>query len=178
MHQLRETLQQHFLLRWTLVNLVGWSVGLLLGAWTLRSPLICLNGGLAAACIGLAQWLVLRQDYAIARKWIMYSVIGGALGIIPAFFLVITIIFGGLESFATLTGMVFGIGIGGMQWLMLRVYPHSEWWIPACGLGGGLGGLLSVTTIINGLPLGLLLGAALFGLITGYALKRILYQTE
>lgn len=175
MHPLRETFEHHFLLRWTLANLVGWTIGLYVGAWTLRSPLICLNGGLAAACIGLAQWLVLREKYSIPRKWIWFSIIGGALGILPAFLLIITVIFGGLESFATLTGMSFGIGLGGMQWSLLRSYPHAEWWIPACGLGGALGGWLSVTTIINGLPLGLLLGAALFGLITGYALERILY---
>lgn len=178
MRQLRILFQQSFLFRWMLANMAGWTVGLYLASWTLRSPVICLNGGLAAACIALPQWLVLRQAYNIPRQWIWFSIVGGSLGILPAFFLVITVLVGGLEVFALLSGMLFGTAVGGMQWFILRPCPRADWWLVANCIGCGIGGLLSVTTIISGLPLGLLLGAALFGLITGGVLQHILRQQE
>lgn len=175
MEWVQQTLSESFLLRWTLANLVGWAVGLYTSAWTLRSPVICLNGALAAACIGLAQWLVLRRDYGFPGRWVLLAALGGALGVLPAFFLIITFIWGG-GMFAALLGLSFGAALGGMQWLILRPYPRAEWWILASGVGGALGGLLSVTTIIGGLPLGLLLGGALYGLVTGKALQRLVVK--
>lgn len=173
MERLQLAISESFLLRWTLANLAGWVIGGYCAAWTLRSPLICLNGALAAAIIGLAQWLVLRRDYGLPARWVLFTVIGGALGVLPAFFLVITLIFG-IGVFAVLAGLVSGAIIGGMQWLLLRSCPRAEWWIAASSAGGGLGALFSVTPIIGGLPLGLLLGGALYGYITGRTLERLL----
>ncbi|MBI5667749.1 MAG: hypothetical protein HZC41_07050 [Chloroflexi bacterium] len=171
MARLQRALSESFVLRWTLATLPGWTIGLYLGAWTLRSPAICLNGALAAACIGLAQWLVLRRGYDFSGRWVLLTTVGGALGLLPAFFFILTIIFGGLAVYATLVGLTFGAAMGGTQYLCLRQYPRAEWWIIASGLGGGLGGLLSVTTIIGGLPLGLLLGGIAYGWITGRTLR-------
>lgn len=172
MRRLRDLFDRSFLLRWTLANMLGWTLGLFLAAWTLRSPLICLNGALAAACIGGAQWLALRRQYGVAGRWALLTALGGALGVLPVVVLALTLIFGA-AVFAALLGLCFGAAVGAAQAGLLPGGERAAWWPVACGAGGAACGLLVVTPVIGGLPLGLLAGAALYGLITGRALEWI-----
>ena len=56
----RRRLRASFLLRWVLANMVGWSIGLYLSAWSLSTPVLCLGGAFAGICVGVAQWWALR----------------------------------------------------------------------------------------------------------------------
>lgn len=93
-----------------------------------------------------------------------------------------------------LIGAAGGAVAGGVQWFVLRQYfPRSGWWVAANALGWGVGlgsswfAVLATLTFIVppssnvaagitvGTPLALV-GGALSGAITGYALIRILRQ--
>jgi hypothetical protein len=172
MQQLRVVFEDYFWIRWAAASTLGLTVGLFAASLTLITPVICLNGALAGAVVGLAQWFVLRRDFGMPPRWIGLSALGGALGVLPAVFLVLLMVFG-MGMFALVAGALFGAAFGGMQWFALRHYPRADWWILANAGGAALCALLAVTPIISGLPLGLLLGAALYSLITGRALLWI-----
>lgn len=169
---LRTVLRDNFILRWTLANMIGWSIGLLAG---LFNPICFIVAGAAACiCVGVAQWYVLRPQYS--KDWIVATVVGGLCGTIPALFGGLMFIFGwGL--IALCSGALFGGAIGVSQWLILkRTYSRAEWWIGANALGGLLCGLLTTIPLITGLPIGLLLGSAVYGYITGRALEWMAKQ--
>ena len=167
---LSNRLQHSFLLRWVLANVVGWVVALhLLGRAAISDQfMIVIAVGLAGVLvIGVAQWWVLGEHLTIGLWWI----IGTAIAIIVA----------ALIEFAAspllpeldermrylLLGGVAGLLMAIVQWLILRRYfGRFTFWITANLLGGALCAAMS-------LPLALsrsLLGAAVLGLLTGYAL--------
>lgn len=177
MRQLRAAFQQSFLLRWTLANIIGWTIGLYVAAWGLVTPVICLSGAAAGVVVGLAQWFVLRPVYAVRRDWVLWSVVGGVLGAVPAVLMGALLVLGAGAAAAGF-GAAFGLALGVGQWVALRRPERAGVWLLANAAGGAACGLLSVTTFINGLPLGLLLGSALFGGFTGWALERLLGRGE
>jgi hypothetical protein len=182
----RAKLRESFLLRWVLANVAGWSVGLYLSAWSFFStPALCLGGAFAGACLGAAQWYVLRipplereildnetvqPPIYVQRNWIGLTIAGAILGAIPALSAGFMVALGWGLGIA-LVGGIFGAGVGVAQWFILRDrLSRTEWWIAANVAGGALCALLTLAPIIQGLPIGLLLGTAVYGYITGRAL--------
>jgi hypothetical protein len=169
---------ENFLLRWTLANIAGWSIGLTLGSWILSQAGsgvgLILGGTAAGSLVGLAQWLALRVDFDFAdRRWLVVSAAGGAVGALPAYIAAFSIIAGrGVGLF--IIGAVFGGLFGALQSLILGRHfeDRALWWIAANVLAGGLCGWLSMTSPFW-LPVCCSFGPVTFGLVTGYALKRL-----
>lgn len=112
--------------------------------------------------------------------WMVVNVVGQGIGLFLA--LIITNVFSfSSDSFleGLLAGFLWGGGIGFMQWLVLRRYHVSAWWIifSTLGIAIGLGmdawyfGLVPVS--ING---GIFIGAAV-GLISGVAQWLVLRRS-
>jgi uncharacterized protein YfiM (DUF2279 family) len=177
MRQLRIRFQQSFLFRWTLANMAGWTIGLYATVFSLSWPTICLSIAIAGSSIGFTLWLVLRLEYCVGRTWIVWSILGSFAGWLPAFIIGTLPILRSVALGAAISGAVLGLAVGAGEWLAIRYFKNASWWLVANLIGGALCGVLTFTPIIPGLPLGLLLGAALFGLITGYALQGIMRQT-
>ena len=174
----RLQIQTKFLLRWTLANALGWSLGLFAGALALRLlgglGGLLVGGALAGAVAGGTQNAALRQEVAwIDRRWVLVSAAGAALGVLPAFVAGVSLIAGwmiGLLIVGAVFGAIFGMG----QWLVLRSHVHdAAWWIAANGLAAALCALLSLGANPFSLPILLTLGPLTFGLVTGYALRRL-----
>lgn len=165
--ELQDRLRASFLLRWTLANMAGWTVGLYLTALSLSTPALCLGGALAGACVGLAQWFILKDEPAFGRNWIAWSAAGGFAGLLPAAFAGVLVALGWGFGVALVGGIV-GAGVGFAQWSVLsRRLNRAEWWIAANIAGGAACALLTLAPIIWGLPVGLLLGTAVYGYVTG-----------
>ena len=169
---------QRFQLRWTLLTLAGYIVGLLIllplavtVAYAAQRPIFIglISGAVLGTCIGTAQWLFLRRRTAVTPAWVGMSILGGMLGMalgmsVDAFsdpvyalrdvtqdaaMLVIPWHFAWQTSIA---GLLFGVGLGLGQWWALREFVRSaSWWI---------------ATNAAAWMVGLGLGAALGGLIT------------
>lgn len=171
-----------------LANVMGWSIGLYLSAWSLSTPVLCLGGAFAGLCVGLAQWWALKLPTALSsefmeaeqntglapitvqRDWIGLSVAGAIFGAIPALSAGVLVALGWGLGIA-FAGAIFGAGIGIAQYFILqRGLTRAGWWIAANVGGGALCALFTLAPLIRGLPLGLLLGTALYGYITGRAL--------
>jgi hypothetical protein len=190
-------LRQHFLLRWVLANVVGWTVGLYIGV---LNPICFAGAGIVAGLVlGASQWWALHNtSFGInpaendsnipniptrlsqnARQWIISTFAGAALGLIPAVILgaIFVLLSNGLA--ALLAGAVLGLAVGLGQWMILKhVSEQAALWLVVNTVGGAACGWLTVAPIIRGLPLGLLLGSALFGYLTGRVLERIMAEVN
>jgi hypothetical protein len=185
-------LRQRFLLRWILANVVGWMIGLYAGV---LNPICFAGAGIIAGLVlGAAQWWALRNTSfgiylaendenipniptrlsQIARRWIGLTFLGAAVGLFPAAVLgaILFLFTSGLA--ALLAGAALGLAVGLAQWMLLKgVSQQVALWLLVNTLGGAACGWLTLTPIIRGLPIGMLLGSALFGYLTGRVLERI-----
>lgn len=132
---------------------------------------------------GTGQWLALRAYYPVSARWIGATAVGFWL---PGMFFVASG-WGGL-GFIVLAGpfadLIFGVLLGGAQWLLLRRLDNAWVWIPAVTVGLLLNRWLSAFFYNHfdfysgtyGLPAGTLwipvslLNGALWGVVTGAAL--------
>lgn len=167
-----------FLFRWTLATALGWAVGLYVSAWSLYTPALCIGGAFSGAVVGWAQWRILRQQGESGRRWMALSATGTAVGVLPAAGAAIVLTLGWGIGIA-LIGAIIGAGLGIGQWFMLqeRYEPRAGWWIAANAGAGAACALLTLAPLVRGLPLGLLIGALLYGYITGMALLWISEQS-
>ncbi|MEO8610973.1 MAG: hypothetical protein ABI690_23955 [Chloroflexota bacterium] len=186
----RARLRASFMLRWVLANVVGWGVGLYLTAWSLSPLTLCMGGAVAGLCLGWAQWWALKVPHppapspydgegeqkieispvTVGRDWIGLTAAGALVGALPAAGAGIVVSLGWGLGIA-LVGAIFGAGVGFAQWYILqRAMSRAGWWIAANAVGGGLCALLTLAPILRGLPIGLLLGTALYGYVTGRVL--------
>ncbi len=110
-----------FLFLYVLATAAGAGVGVnVLGSlakeYTSHPPVLIIAAVLAGACIGLAQWLVLRHWIGMDGAWVVVTAIGG-----PAV----------LAIFVTPLLASLQLVVGALQWLTLRRYlPDAAWWIP------------------------------------------------
>lgn len=167
------------LLRWVVANIAGWSTGLLVGSWLLGvfGGVIGLGmGGAAGGGIaGLAQWLILKDEISGVerRRWLVVSAAGGLAAAFPAALAGFALVAGTGLGFL-IVGAVFGGIFGAAQWAALGgLFPQgAAWWIGANLVGGGLCGWLALGANL-GLPVFCSFGPVLFGLLTGWALRRV-----
>ena len=185
-------LRQRFLLRWVLANIIGWTVGLYFGV--LNPLCFAATGIVAGLVLGASQWWALRatpfginraEDEANipthisqnARRWILSTFAGAAIGLIPATALGATLFLFSSGLAALLAGAVLGLAVGLGQWIVLRhISRQLMLWLLVNTVGGAVCGWLTIIPIIRGLPLGLLAGSALFGYVTGRVLERIFVE--
>lgn len=186
-------------LEWTVATLVGYGVGMLailpwmVGAAYAAQPTLwngLVGGGVLGVALGVAQWLVLRRHSFQARgRWFVATIVGATLGlacglsladllVLPTFTPATRSAAGPVMPWraamqASLTGAVFGLLLGGAQWLGLRrSRPIGGGWITASGLGWmvgmGLGATLAAVISVLG---ALLITGLISGVITGFALQ-------
>jgi hypothetical protein len=170
-------LRSHFLLRWILANMIGWSLGLYLGGALLNvfgGIFGAIGGGaLAGGLVGLLQWLALRLALeGFDTRWVLWSALGGALALVPAFLAGAAMVAGPQIGYFAV-GAVYGLIFGALQGLMLRGKDAelAGWWIAVNLLAGGLCGCLTMTASLPGLPLFCSPGPAVFGLLTGVVMR-------
>jgi hypothetical protein len=92
-----------------------------------------LAGAIAGAIIGLAQWLVLRQARPVSPIWIAATAAGLAIG----FALSLALVGNGMSATdVALRGLIAGLAIAALQWLVLRgVLPNAWIWAVAVAIG-------------------------------------------
>lgn len=185
-----ETVQ--FWIGWTLATLIGYAVGVLLVlpfavrvAEIAQLPILIglVSGAVLGATIGLGQWLLLRRRTPVTLGWVGASITGGMIGMAlgmametPAPSAADLRTMTRETAAATLpwrvvwqsslTGALFGIGMGLGQWWTLRQYARSAgWWIVTNGVawmvGLGVGAAIAplITTLGALLVTGLLAAA-------------------
>jgi len=135
-------------LKWILVSTLGWVIG-----WALTNQFI------VGAVVGTVQWVVLRPLIREDGWWIAASAAGWAGSVALVTFL--------LRPGNPFVGpAIIGIGIGVVQWLVLRwQLQRAWWWIVLSTLGWGVG-LMGV--------LGASLAGAAAGAVTGVGLELLL----
>lgn len=194
MERIWAQIKAHFLLRWMLANMLGWSVGLYvgstlaasLGSISVISVVAMLPGGaIAGAIAGGMQALALSIPYDadsddafppdLSRRWVIFSTLGGTLGAIPVFFTAFALIGGAGFGFAVM-GMGYGLAFGWLQTYALSDnLPDLIWvWLPANGFGGCLCGAFALGINPLGVPVFCTLGPVIFGLVTGLAWRAAL----
>jgi hypothetical protein len=180
LHQTQQTLvaiwRQYWLLRWTVANMVGWSLALvtavlLLQLFGLGGALV--GGASAGAIAACAQSFMLRQmkTWAVTRRhWILSGALGGALATLPVYLLGFVALFHA-QIGLLMMGAMFGGIVGAVQYYALNeTYGElALWWVLACLIGGMLCAPLTFTTTLL-LPVIGSLGPVVFGLCTGWAL--------
>jgi hypothetical protein len=182
---LRKWFRRSWLLHWTLANMAGWSLGLMVAALLVSQfglVGMALSGVAAGGTAGFIQGIALRTHprwQPDLRGWTLISAGGGALATLPVY----------LPSFLTLLnlnlgllvmGLIFGGIVGAMQFRVLqRDFDGAGWWILACLAGGAMCAPLSLSASSFWLPVFCSPGPLLFGLITGAAfLKKMTGEEE
>jgi len=141
--------------QWILATTLGWAAG-----WALSGYLSEFVIGLT---VGLAQWVVLRNQIDRAAWWIPASALGWAAGrgLVEVIFAPQDVI---------LVGVTLGASLGLAQWLVLRLYlVQSWWWIVLTALSSAVG----LTGFLGEPLVGAIVGAA-----TGLALEPLLRYSD
>jgi hypothetical protein len=168
--------RRYWLLRWTVANMVGWSLALVAAVVLLRvfGLLGAIIGGATAGAIAAyAQSLMLRQMKVWSvtpRRWIISSALGGALATLPVYLLgFVALIHAQLGLL--MMGAIFGGIVGTVQYYLLNDFYEEQalWWVLASVIGGMLCAPLTFTTALI-IPVIGSLGPVVFGLCTGWAL--------
>ncbi len=104
---------------------------------------------LIGVSFGLGQWWVLRREFEGAGWWVLVTLVAYPLGsLLPGVLPVIDAPFrGGLMMMFS-----FGLALGVLQWLVLRVHVHQAgWWILISILGWLLAAALTNAAYLSGL---------------------------
>lgn len=179
-----------FWLQWVLVTTMGFLVSLYWIEVGERPDLNAVEGAIGGAVIGLAQWLVLRQQFSQAWWWVLASIVVwvfissnglGALGWVAPrdmYYISLRVVYGAIEG--TKVGALLGVA----QWLFLKHQVlGASWWIVASTVGWAIGlafawaigAFLHVLTgVFLGEVVGLTVGWVVVAAITGVALIWLL----
>ena len=156
----------NFWLPWT----VATTIAAMLGGLSFYLPTNLLGGLITGAimggCVGLVQWLVLRQWLPSIAGWILASVIAQALSF----------------AFATpLPASLVAVGIlpGIAQWLLLRgKIQQAGWWIATKAIADPLGLLLGFVVNATIYPIAGGVAGLISGAITGGVMVWLLQRTN
>jgi len=152
---------------------------------------VALFGAVIGAILGLVQLLAIRR--VPWRMWIAATALGSAAGFAGAAVVgeqvanvispTTNIVLGG-AAIQISAGAMAGLGIGSVQWLVLRrPLDVSRWWIAASAVGAGLG-YASAAGVLELLEVPVLKAAlipsfgAIVGLFTGAALGLTLWRVR
>lgn len=173
-------------LQWAAFNILAWLAGIVFVGLIFQREL---NNALSLAVVGLflgvGQGLVLRGRLGLSLlAWVGLTGVGAALGQSVSQLLVTTLGGAALEQMITrligamvlgsTLGTVFGVCLGGVQWLWLRrLVPQAQAWVLISLLGWAAGMGLSAA-----LPLGPLMASmtsvVVSSLITGVWVRQLL----
>jgi hypothetical protein len=177
---------RRFLVEWVILNIIGYVVGLWLGAtddnvitrlFGQSFPVLVLADMVNAGTFGLTQYLVLRRHFPESRQrlgwWIVTSAIGFTIGARLA------VQYTGMLTMQILPadlvfGAIIGTALGLVQWAAIRGIgmlqaARPALWIPVCIIAWALAEGLYVRLGSGGLALMPWFGL-LMSIITGIAL--------
>lgn len=178
----REIWREKWEIRWIVANSLGWSIGLLAAALLVRILGwfgAIFAGALLAGLASAAQSFVLLPPDLDRRRWIALSAAGGLLITLPVYLLgLLALLY--LPLGLLLMGALFGAATGAGQARLLRRSGNQQarLWIAACALAGSLCAPLTLSASSFGLPVVCAPGPLLFGIVTAWALPRILSTSD
>ena len=191
-------------LGWVVYTILGYFI---LGAVTIAVIRFAPGGLLLGAVVGplgmvvvaLMQWFVLRGYIPAVRwlGWLLSTVLGQLVGMIMAVLVAVLLApriylmlggwqanIGGAVEFATalVRGVIFGLVIGFMQWLILRRYLQAAgWWVLAVTVAMAITSVISTLWLPDvgqegfvALPLTMSVTGVIVGAITGLVLTWLL----
>ena len=88
--------------RWILFSTVGWVIGWLIAYLVVPAGLEIVSAMIIGAGTGLAQWLILRQEFHWAGWWVIISIVAWSTGIA---------LLPGLLLTGTMAGLITGIAM-------------------------------------------------------------------
>lgn len=153
---------------------MGWSSGLALGVlaagWLGGPGGVLIAGLITGTVVGWLQGLALSYWLAVDRRgWVLRSVIGGTLGVLPLFALVFLLFVGNIGLI--IAGTVYGLCFGWAQSGALVDRDGARLlWLAGSAAGGGACALLTFGAVPLALPVICTAGPPVFGLITGLVL--------
>jgi hypothetical protein len=177
-----------FWLQWILVTVAGFLLSLYWVEIGERTDISAVEGAIGGDVIGLAQWLVLRQQFSQAWWWVLASIVSwgllaatdiGALGWVApkTTYIPLRLVYGIVD------GIIIGALLGVAQWFVLNKQVKIGWqwvlvsstsWAIGLALGWLLGGVLRYFTgIFLAEIVGLTLGWVIVAAITGLALWKV-----
>lgn len=157
------------------------------------------GGAVIGGVLGSAQWLVMRRSNAGSSRgrglwWVLASSVSGLLGLAlgtalgdwlapalvssPVDREAAAGLIGLRDALSTaVSGLLFGLLLGGAQWFALRLPLRAAgWWLAANGLGWLLGLALGAVAALPISVIGAMLTTGIVaGLVTGAALQRSLW---
>ena len=181
----RLPLLRNFWFQWILANLIGWTAGLW-GGLLLATRLSGIGllgwmagGALTGTVVGYCQAAVLwdRVDLKVGR-WIGLSAMAGAIAATTIPFSAGLVYPLGWFATEAASGAWFGALLGSVQAIMLRQRFKNIHWTPWVIFAGALCGLFSLPITQFHLIVTVMIGPALFGIITGIPLSRALQASE
>ena len=196
MQTIRAYLKNTLFRQWTLWNAAGWAGGLILGGLTLVAAItialarqssipyigLLLAGAVTGAVVGAAQRVFFQENaVGIDPRWLRWSMVGGAVGALPAILASFITRANNLLGFAVV-GAIFGAAIAAGQWYILRVQfkpSGMRLWLGAYTLGGMLCGVITMSfphPLL--LPVCCSLGTLVMGAATGVAVIRMFDSRE
>lgn len=128
------------------------------------------GGGIIGLIVSRTQAWSIRPN--APRRWMLYTVIGGIIGVIPVFLSAFSLIAGREIGFGVM-GALYGLSLGGMQSLHFDGEAALAW-----ALTSMLAGCLCSIITFTGSILPLLMGPLVFGGITGMTLAWMLREEE
>jgi hypothetical protein len=169
----RSWVDSNFLTRWVLANGVGGVAGTIINGRISFSVDLIATG----AAAGIMQGLALRWPILLVALWTFATATGGFFGGVVGGDLRAAV--GGRLGFAT--GLIAaGATVGIAQGIVLQgQIPRFGWWIVANAAAGVLGGVAGHETFelfggIFGAFAGRAVGGTVIGVVTGFALTRLL----
>ncbi len=170
MNNIRTHFNAHFISRWTVACIAGWTLGLFLGLW---NPICFAASGIVTGIVlGAAQSWARRPGQQLDRTWIIATVIGTTLGTLVAGLLFLVLLALGQGLALLVAGLILGLGVGLAQAQQIADERQAVLWVIANLGGGAVCGLMTSIPIVQGLPLGLVAGATVFGYLTGRVMAQ------
>jgi hypothetical protein len=133
--------------QWVLANAVGWGVGWSV-AWTSHELLSGqpVGGLFGGVCLGLLQWMLLRRQIPRADWWIWANAVGWGVGwgvaVAVGWEAILRPMARGAAAGAAGWAAI-GIGVGLLQWMVLRGQSsRAGWWVLVSAGGWAVGGAL------------------------------------
>lgn len=167
-------LEQHPIARWILANTIGWMLafiisGLVIDLFSDALGIIAflIGGGIIGGVVGASHTWSIRPNNP--RRWMLYTVIGGIIGVIPVFLSAFSLIAGRTIGFGIM-GALYGLSLGGMQSLELKGDAALVWALTSM-LAGCFCSIITFTGWFW-------IGPVIFGGITGITLAWILREED
>ena len=155
---------------------------------------VVVAGAAVGAAVGMTQWLVLWRQVSQPGGWILASIVGFTVGfiVLAAVYSFGLLVMGpdvaaSVGTPGAVIGAVAGASVGITQWLFLRLeVSRAGWWVITSAAGFAMGGglvLAAFRGLIGGTGpdaedvVGLVLGLAAYGVITGGVMVWLLRQS-